>query len=279
MDFKININFRDTIKAVQQVKAKDIPFLTSLALNKTAFDALKHTQGKMKEIFDRPTNWVLKSMYVNKSDKKDNPISAEVGFKTWANKGRAGSKIIYPEVMGGQRLPKPAEARLRRHGIIRSNQFIVQAPGRHVDQYGNIPHQQWNRMLSSLEAASGPGYDANTKATSKRSKVRRKYILSKSGKSILIKVDSVQKRGGIYVPLFYVVDPFTYKRTFPVDKIVRNRAQMMAPIFFAEAAKRIIENKWEKQQGIVREKWIKKPNVNSEFDAFVISSMGWTDAR
>ncbi|MBF0400739.1 MAG: hypothetical protein HQL90_08225, partial [Magnetococcales bacterium] len=80
--------------------AKQIPFATSLALNRTAQVVKEELKREMRSIFDRPTPFVMDSLRIILSDKKS--LEAKVWFKNPPNMWDK-EHYLAPQVYGGGR--------------------------------------------------------------------------------------------------------------------------------------------------------------------------------
>ena len=89
--------------------AGQVPFATMLALNSTAKQAQLDVQARMRQVFDRPTTWVINSLRVNRATKTN--LFAEVEFKDRSASENSRS-MVEPHIFGGDRRYKSMEARL-----------------------------------------------------------------------------------------------------------------------------------------------------------------------
>ncbi|UCV09143.1 hypothetical protein [Dechloromonas denitrificans] len=137
------------------------------ALTKTAKDAQGELVGEMKNQFDRPTPWTLRSTFVKPATKQT--LRAIVGVKDMAGaKARATPEaILYHQFRGGGRIWKGLERWLNRAGLIGSSEFVVPGAGARIDQYGNMSQGQVVQIMSQLKL----GADASAWSSgSKRSR-------------------------------------------------------------------------------------------------------------
>ena len=140
-----------------------IPKITALALTATAKDVVKDSQEKMKQVFDRPTPFILRSQWIKAATKEDPTASVE--WKERAGKGvrqwDAATRTLSPHVEGIGRELKGFEATLRKKGILPSGLYAVPGKGADIDTYGNMSRGQIIHLISYFNAFPEAGYRAN----------------------------------------------------------------------------------------------------------------------
>ena len=142
------------LREVQQAitgLSRQVPYMTSRALNNTAFKVRVEEQAEMRAVFDRPTPYVMRSVFVQKATPQN--LSAQVGHTE--QKGamlNRWSQTLLPHIQGGSRMVKGTEARLRAKGILPSGWFVVPASGMPLNQYGNPKASEFSKLLSYLSA-------------------------------------------------------------------------------------------------------------------------------
>lgn len=225
-------------RAYKDIK-KEFRFAEAIALTQTAIEIRKDVLPKeVRRVFDRPTRFVQNAFYYKKATKKN--LKALVGIKepgTFAGtagiKGKGGKQltssgvdltaILGPHIEGGKRQPKASEKRLRREGILRSDEFLVPAKGVRLDKYGNVRGPFMVKILSALSSFNEAGFDANVTDVSrerhrKASKPIPKVFVIKSGSKSHLKPGIYQRFGSKknprVKPLFIFVKSPIYKRRF-----------------------------------------------------------------
>ncbi len=148
---------------------KQVPYATSVALNKTAQAVREALRKKMPEVFDRPTPYTQRSLWIRRATKQE--LSAEVALKDFAGKGIAASRYLWPQVHGGQRSQKRFEKSLSQVG---PDGYYIPAGGAEYDAYGNISRGQIVRMMSFVEAFGEQGYRANATAVSRARRAKNR---------------------------------------------------------------------------------------------------------
>jgi hypothetical protein len=86
----IRISFQADItklrREVADIREKQIPFATMLALNEVATEAQRQMQQQMPQRFDRPTPYTMNATFIRRATKKT--LKAEVALKDEGFKGR-----------------------------------------------------------------------------------------------------------------------------------------------------------------------------------------------
>ena len=223
--FRINIDLKPLEASLTSLQQKQFPFAASKALNDTAWDVYWNLRKAIPKIFDRPTPWTVKAMYVEKSTKKT--LIAEVGYKAWASKGTAGAKVLSPHILGGSRPFKRSEKLLQQAGKIPPGTFLVRASQAPRDEYGNVSKALISKMISGLQA------NLDTAQRSKGKKAKRFFIDRMHGGNGNLAI--FQRLYGDVVPLFMVVKSVTYKPVYPIQKMVDEVVKQRFPGNFERA--------------------------------------------
>ena len=191
------------------LRRNQIPFATSVALNDVAFDARSYTQKSLPRRFDRPTKAMVRSVQVEKSNKKK--LVATVGFaglgfrrSPWEE---SSAEIMKRHIKGGTRMPKgrhlriPSDTKgggikLNVHGNLHNRKAkIAKMIGNNDQFFEGIPKGDFS--------PKDRGIWERTPANSAR-KPNKKYKAS----------------GKIVQRIAY--EPFTqYSKSYPFEKIVR----------------------------------------------------------
>lgn len=135
---------------------QQMPYAASVALNKTAEDVQRHEVRAMRDVFDRPTPYILNSVVIKRSTKQN--LRAEIGLKD-RGAGVPATKYLAAHMGGGSRRPKRFESALRAAGHLPEDFRAVPGAGAKIDQYGNMATSQMIQILSYFrtfpEAAKG----------------------------------------------------------------------------------------------------------------------------
>lgn len=144
------------------------------ALNITAFAVRTAEQNEMRRVFDRPTPFVIKAVYVKKATSEN--LTAMVGPNDflmadyWQN-------ILSPQVYGGLRTYKSMERRLQYVGILPTGWYIVPGAAMPLNAYGNIKPSEIMKILSWLNAllqySQGAMQNRNERIRNRRNQTER----------------------------------------------------------------------------------------------------------
>lgn len=185
------LNFTSTLSQGPDFFSKlerQVPYATSLALNRTA-EAVREAIGvEMQRVFDRPTPYTQRALRIQRANKGN--LSAHVGFKNEAGKGTPADKYLWPQVHGGSRSQKRSEKALDRIGLPRG--YVVPGAGAEIDAYGNMSRGQIVRLLSYLQAFGEQGYRANSTSASRARQAKM------SGPNMRRKSEYVTINGRVY---------------------------------------------------------------------------------
>ncbi len=148
------------IKLLDVVRLKQLPFATSLAINNTAKKVKESQQKEMRDVFDRPNQFTLNSLFIKPATKQN--LTALVGLKDTAFKGTPAAKYLASEISGGERRLKGHEVALRSAGILPAGMFAVPGEAAQMDSYGNMERRQIVQILSYFRANKDVGVTSNS---------------------------------------------------------------------------------------------------------------------
>lgn len=161
MQIKVETNFAN-VRAAMQKAASQVPFAASVALNKTADAARRDVVDNMRNVFDRPTPWVLNSLRVKRSTKAS--LVAEVAFKD-KNSVESSRSMIEPHVFSGKRRFKAMEVRLWKAGYLPDGWNAVPGEAANMDGFGNMSPGQISQLLNVLGTYTEAGYNKANERT------------------------------------------------------------------------------------------------------------------
>lgn len=150
---------------------RQLPFAVALALTRTAQDVKTELTEEMRRVFDRPTPFTLRSLYLARATK------ANLEARVWL-KDDFGLRAHYlmPQIEGGSRPLKRFESLLVQRGILGRDERIVPAAGARLDAYGNVSRGQIVQVLSQLSAFNLSGLETNNASNSRRSRAKRAAV-------------------------------------------------------------------------------------------------------
>jgi len=161
----ISANIDQARSYLNNIQRKQIPFATSLALNKTAQKVKEEQRKEMRDVFDRPTPFTLNSVFVKSSNKSN--LTATVGLKSFASKGNAAAKYLQAQISGGERRLKGYEVALRSIGVLPDGYFTVPGEAAKMDLFGNINRGQIVQILAYFRANRETLSNSNDKTRDK----------------------------------------------------------------------------------------------------------------
>lgn len=143
----------------------------AIALTKTAVRAKERITREIDRVFDRPTPYTKRAVYVDIARASRPELVASVRIADARFNRRAGRPQInwlYPNIEGGARQTKAFETAL---GLGR--RMIVPAAGAELDRYGNIKASQIRKVVSYFGGANATD-DVASQNTAERTKRRRR---------------------------------------------------------------------------------------------------------
>lgn len=153
----------DLTKELDKI-AKQLPFILAKTLTKTAVAVKNELTAEMGRIFDRPTPFILKSLYVESATKSN--LVSEVGVKFDA------VKHLTPQVFGGTRSMKRSEKWL--------GHYWLPGKGAKLNKYGNVATGRIVQILSVTQTHPDL-YSRTTARSRKRNKTLPKYFIAQKG--------------------------------------------------------------------------------------------------
>lgn len=162
---------------------KQVRFATAVALTRTAKLVAEAEVQEMRDVFDRPTPFTLRSIFVTGA-RPDAP-TATVGIKNDSGGQRPAVSWLRWQVQGGLRTQTAYERLLVGAGAMRSDDRAVPGKGAKLDAFGNISRGQRIQILSQLRIDSSSGstrkltqFDFNDNKRDRRTKqnkIRRAF--------------------------------------------------------------------------------------------------------
>lgn len=198
---EIRVDTREAVRALNDLQRRQVPYATSVALNRAAFLSLDDIKHEVNDSFDRPTPWIQKSARYTKATKTN--LSLTFGYDVFGNKqGVTAGKVLRAQVAGGERKLKRFEIALRRKGVLPNGMFAVPGDAADdlgmIDRFGNMKGSAIVQILSKLEAFQEMGFTANVvNKKRKRAPGRdRYYWVGKPGRNTPLGVWLVDEKGG-----------------------------------------------------------------------------------
>lgn len=180
--------------AINKVRSlpRQLRFAAAGAINDVLFEARQAEQRAMRDVFDRPTPYIVNSVLVRTATA--DKLAGELYVDFWGRgKGVAPEKVLAAQVFGGRRRAKRAEVALQRAGLLPQGFGMVPAAAAPLDAYGNVRGPYIVQLLAYFKAFSEVGYRANM--TDKRRKALAKRGKSARGFSAINGVEYFVSRG------------------------------------------------------------------------------------
>lgn len=176
-DLRLDLDDAAFRRQLTNLEVTQLPFAASKALNDTAYEALKHIQGRMDVVFDKPTRFTKNALMVWRATKQN--LEAQV-----KERPSVGPRhYLKVQEAGGSRpqtgLEKLLAANVAWDGYLAA---AVPAAGAKLDSYGNWSSGERNQVLSALGAQRDSASNQSD-ASRKRAKKRASYFVPKSGLS------------------------------------------------------------------------------------------------
>lgn len=165
MQIKIDVSGLDQVRKAMQELPKKAKYATVTAMNKSMEWADTAVRKEMRQVFDRPTPWVLNSLRIKHA--KPSNMTAELAFKD-INSVTSSSTMVLPHVDGGPRRFKAMEARLMGIGLMPAGYNAVPGAAAKLDGFGNMSRGQISQMLNVLGTYTESGFNKANINTVKR---------------------------------------------------------------------------------------------------------------
>ncbi len=203
----------DVIASMRDIPDRLMPYVTSTALTRTAkIAATKELPDAMQSVFKGgAVPYTRNSLFVKPATKETLSARVMVKDRTYSS-GNVSENFLYPSVFGGARHETGFEKALRYAGMLPPGWRAI--PGREalLNNFGNIPAGEIQRILTSLKANLDPNQN---KTNSKRSKANAKnapYFVVTPFKGFFT--------GGEYRVVKSTMQPGIYRRMFGNQFIV-----------------------------------------------------------
>lgn len=210
----------DMRAAGKALGSRDLPFVISLALNRTAKVAAADVYAVMRQVFDRPTPFALRSLRLARASKTD--LRATIYFRDRGDKGSAARDYLDPQILGRGRRHKRSERSLQHAGLLRPGWFAVPGPAAQLDQYGNMRRGQIVKLLSFLGASSDTTQNRSVSGKSRGSRARESYY-AVPDKGVFLR----RGKGAVLVLAFR--PDVSYRARLPFERVVASSAKAHLP--------------------------------------------------
>jgi hypothetical protein len=165
MQVSINITGLDAVRKAMEELPKKAKYAAVKAMNTSMEWAQTAVRKEMRQVFDRPTPWVLNSLRIKYA--KPNTMAAELAFKD-INSVTSARTMVFPHVEAGQRHFKAFESRLMGIGLLPAGYNAVPGAAAKLDANGNMSRGQISQLLGVLGTYTESGFNKANINTIKR---------------------------------------------------------------------------------------------------------------
>lgn len=207
---------------LNDISKKQLPFALAKALTNTVQAVKAGEIEEMKKVFDRPTPYTLKSLFIEPATK------VKLQSKVWVKDEAV--KYIDPHITGGGRKFKRSEIHLQRARWLKEDMYWTPGQKASLNKYGNISGGKITQILSVLKAHPDP-YAWTSKRSRQRNKKLPEYFAISGAKPSQLAPGVYQRSGRKIKPILAFVKKPGYKQRYK----------------FFEVAQKIIEKEfWKK---------------------------------
>lgn len=240
-------------RQLSDLEAKQLPFVTMMAINATAFDTRQGWAAAMPEIFDRPTPLTLGAVLYTKATKQN--LVAQVYIRDEAFKGNAPARYLLAQVEGGQRRHKAFENRLTAAHILPAGMYAVPGKGAQLNSYGNLPGGQIQAILSQLGAQFDPANN-QTETSANRRRRRAKKLGQRNGDYFVPRKASklapgVYQRvstgfGSALRSVLHFTRKSVYRRRYKIADLAQTIFNRQFPVNFEAQLAKAVASSWNR---------------------------------
>lgn len=215
----VHVDISPAIRHLDSIQRKQVPFATSVALNRTAKLAQEGIRTEMSSVFESPKPYTLGGTFTKPSTKTD--LTAIVGLKDQARGGRPPAKYLRAEVTGGLRRSAGYELVLSKLGALPNGWRALPAGGAKMDRYGNMQSAQLTEIIGALKSGA-----RIYKGKGKRGHAAGYFIASPGGRNTAHLAPGIYyrvERNGesAIIPVLIFVASVTYKPRLNIERVVR----------------------------------------------------------
>lgn len=220
----LGVTIHHTLQSVSKTlekQQKQVRFATAVALTRTAKIAQRDMVSEMSRKFDRPTPYVLRSVFIKGANAKAPVLEASAFIKDRDIGGGqylSTAELLQHQFAGGSREAKRSEWRFRQAGLMSNGEFLVPGEGAKLDRYGNINKTQMIQVMSQVRVGVDPyAYKSKSRRSQRNQAKAGKYFWSYGDhlpRGVWLRVGL---RG--VLPVLLVVKTPKYAKRIDLDKI------------------------------------------------------------
>jgi len=199
MEISIKVDGLDKVEGSIKELGRQFPVAVAKALTFTAERVKSRLITEMQTVFDRPTPYTLKSLFLKTAYQNDLTSAVYMKETGYGTLHASAVNWLAPEIFGGDRKRKRFERALLFHGIMNTQKaYAMPGANAEIDSYGNMSRGQINRMLSYFQAAE------RTAGSSHNTSKKKKLAMAKGTRSSLgITYFAIKSQRGHLAPGIY----------------------------------------------------------------------------
>lgn len=151
MKVDIKVDVKAALGQLGDIRNRQVPFATSIALNRTAQKVKAKEEREIIKVFDKPTPYIQNSIFLQNSTKTNLVSKVGIKDKSFGNSVPA-VKPLMAEIGGGARRLKRHEVALRATGVLPNGYLTVPGEAAQMDIYGNMKRSQLNEVITYLKS-------------------------------------------------------------------------------------------------------------------------------
>lgn len=184
--------------------AGQIPYATSLALNRTGKQVIEAQKEEMRRTFDRPTPYTLGGLFQTGATKQKLETRTRIKSPSPAEAGQTEKRYIGVQIWGGRRLDKASEVFLKQRKLLPVGYQMVPGRGVRLNKYGNVTGGYMQSLLKALQIGYTRGKAKPTQGD---------FFINKKG------IFRKMKRSGEIRPIFLFVKRPEYDPLFDYYRV------------------------------------------------------------
>lgn len=227
---KIETNIKKVIKGLNDFEKKQIPFVTSKALNDFSFEVLRTMKKEIGDELNITKKAIPSSIRVKKATKQK--LYSEIYVDEWSWQ----HKVLQHHFKGGDRERKGLEKALIYKGYMYKKEILTAPPG------VKLKTSIYNKIIAQLKLTYKAGYSANETKKSKARKSKnelRFFIITGKSKSPLAPGIYARPIIGTDSPIciLRISEKPKYKKRFDLEKTIQNQYNKKFESIFDKALK------------------------------------------
>lgn len=243
-------------RQLNELERSQLPFATSLAINRTAEAVRQGWAAEMPRVFDRPTPLTVRAVLYKKGTKA-NP-AADIFLRDDAFKGTPPAKYLEAQVMGGARRQTGKERKLVAAGLLAPGHFVVPGRSAPLDAYGNVPLGQVNRILAQLGAQQDATANESQASRGRRQGRERRgkgyttqyFALTKArgrlGPGVYRRI-RLGRLGSAVQSVLRFVRRVAYRPRYPIRELAQQIFDRRFPKAFNDAMNQAVASAWARE--------------------------------